>query len=478
MGQRPYRNAPEAERVGALLDATIRDDRIVVRLFCLWIFLQCFVYSALPYLRWNLGIGINITPDKLVVVLTLVALAVRRVDLRAESVRNTRSSQTVGVMASLFTTVALASWWLHGADANNAVFGELTRVLNLAFFPTLAFFVARRLRYNRSMLIEMALFFAAVGAYLGVTAFAEHFNVPALVIPKYILDPDVGIQFGRSRGPFANTIGNGGMLLLSFVAASCLSGWSSGSKKQFTLGIAIALVPAIYFTDTRSVWLGLAALTVTFVALRSPLRRPGVTVIGLLLLIFVVGIGSKFSAYQQTLFSRRQSTVDYRLDNYDIAWTAFKNHPLFGLGYGEFQREWAEYADLRNSRRGVGLDDGNHSTLLGILAELGLAGGIPFVSMVAAACFMCFSAYRTFAKPEATFERICAILAIGALEIFVVIGITSDLKTSPTVEYPYVLVRRRHRQHGGSMAATAAERLPLVRVPGAAFGLLARAATR
>ena len=57
-----------------------------------------------------------------------------------------------------------------------------------------------------------------------------------------------------------------------------------------------------------------------------------------------------------------------------MAWNAFKANPLFGLGYGKFATEWHMYYDKGNSRLGIGMDDGNHSTVLDCLPTLDSLG--------------------------------------------------------------------------------------------------------
>ncbi len=46
-----------------------------------------------------------------------------------------------------------------------------------------------------------------VGLYLGATAFFETIGPSALVFPRYIMDPSVGIHWGRARGPFVEAAG-------------------------------------------------------------------------------------------------------------------------------------------------------------------------------------------------------------------------------------------------------------------------------
>jgi len=296
-----------------------------------------------------------------------------------------------------------------------------------------AFFVARRLRYDRVMLKRLVTFFAVLGVYLSVTAFAEHYHLDALVYPKYILDYVVGTHQGRSRGPFVDTIANGGILVMAYMAWSWLAVSFSGAKRYAALAMALSIVPAVYFTETRSVWLSLSVVTGMMLFLRTGHRRTAAFVISVLAFAFVLGVGSKFSAFDETLFSRRQNTVDYRIDNYTFAWNAFKENPLFGLGYGHFQYQWSAYADLENSRHGIGLDDGNHSTFFGILADLGLSGAIPFLLLITFAALLCRAAYKRVSHPDATVERQFVVLSIGMLLVWITLGLTSDLKAVPVV---------------------------------------------
>ena len=161
-------------------------DALIVRLFCAWMFLQCFFYQALPSLRLN--VGVSLTPDRLVLMAMLLAFAVRLAISRS-SPKPTATAAALGRVIVLFGLINLTSWWISGADANRPTFANLTQLFNLAFFPALSYFVARRLGTRKSMLRQLLGFFAALGVYLSVTSIAEHFQINALVFPKYILDP-------------------------------------------------------------------------------------------------------------------------------------------------------------------------------------------------------------------------------------------------------------------------------------------------
>jgi O-antigen ligase len=411
-------------------DQTPASDARIVRLFCAWIFLTCFYYKALPSLRWN--VGVTVTPDRLLLTLVLLVFAARLAKSRPLP-KPTLAATTLERLSVLFALIGATSWYLSGADTDKDTFVELIHLSNLSFLPTLSYFIAKRLQYTTSTLKQILLFFAALGLYLSVTAIAEHLHLTGLIFPQYILDFTVGTHQGRSRGPFVDTIGNGGMLLLSFLSVSCIATSLTGFRRLLAFLLTFLILPAVYFTDTRAVWLGLGVIIATFLILRTPLRRMSALVVGLLVVVFLAGVGSKFSLSERTLFSRRQNTVDSRFDTFQIAWDAFKAHPLVGLGYGKLTIEWSNYFERSGSHLGVGMDDGNHNTLLGILADLGVTGAIPFLGVFACAVIVVCAAYRSLRDAQSIVERQFAVVAIGAVAVYFVLSLTNDLKAQPTI---------------------------------------------
>jgi O-antigen ligase len=264
-----------------------------------------------------------------------------------------------------------------------------------------------------------------IGAYLGLTGVAEHYNLGFLVFPKYILSPEVGIQFGRVRGPFVSSTVDGGILLVAFVAICVVSSNVTGIRRLLTFLTALPVVASIYFTETRSIWISFAAIVATFAFCRTNIRK-SVRVLGfLILVVFLSGVGSKFSLFENSLFSERQETIEYRLANYATIFNMVKTHPLFGIGYGNFKAEWHNYfvsfADIGN------LEDGNHSILLGILAELGIVGFSIYLLILVCSMWTCIATYRRLDE-NFQFEKKFVITGIATLEVFFLIGLTSDLR--------------------------------------------------
>src|SRR6266850_894167 len=429
------------------------NDATIVRLFCVWVFLLCFQYQPVPMLQWNLGI--TMTPDRLAVGLLLLAYATRTAHTIARPGSGTMAAVMLEPFMLLFALVGTVSWLVSGADAGNDKFRWLTTLFSLSFLPTVSYFVARRLQYTRAMLKEILLFLAALGVYLSFTSVCEHYEATSLVFPKYILDPTVGIQFGRSRGPFLDTIGNGGMLLVSFLVFTCLSSSLTGFKRALTILLTLFVVPAIYFTETRMIWLGLAAVTAILLSLRTTMRRTAVIVGCATLIGFLSGIGGKFSPYENTLFARRQHTVDNRIDNYEITWAMFKKNPVFGIGYGRFRSEWSNYFDEETAL--TTWNDGNHSTIMGILAELGIIGVTTFIAILACSVMVCITAYRHLREDRWEFERRFVVVGLCAVTSFFLLGLTNDLRSVAIVNVSaFWFVGIVSSMHSGYLASMSA----------------------
>jgi len=93
---------------------------------------------------------------------------------------------------------------------------------------------------------------------------------------------------------------------------------------------------------------------------------------------FLIGVGSKFSISERTLFSTRNETVSYRFINYSVALRAIEKNPIFGIGWGRFDSEFEDYSRPGEEIFSKGYD-GNHNTFLGIAVEVGTVGILLFL---------------------------------------------------------------------------------------------------
>ena len=217
-----------------------------------------------------------------------------------------------------------------------------------------------------------------VGAYLGITGVMEGVGLVRYVEPSYIRNPDIGILFGRARGPFTESAADGLSMFMCAVAAGVgLSVWKQWRIRLVCGGVMVVCGLGIIFTLTRAVWIGAAAATIVALVAAPATRRyavaliaGGAIVIGLTLAV-VPGLSSKVSSR-----ATAQSSVYDRLNTNAAALRAVEQHPVFGLGWQTFATKGPSY--LRQAATypltGAGLEV--HNVFLSHAVELGLPGSI------------------------------------------------------------------------------------------------------
>src|SRR5439155_25872060 len=119
----------------------------------------------------------------------------------------------------------------------------LIELFGFSFVPATLFIMSRRLTYDLRSLRVLWKALLTVGFYLGFTGVCEQFNLNALVFPKYILDPTIGIHFDRVRRPFVQAAMQGGAM----IAVGLLILWYHFNIRKFWLNwvVCIALLASI-----------------------------------------------------------------------------------------------------------------------------------------------------------------------------------------------------------------------------------------
>jgi hypothetical protein len=388
-----------------------------VWLFPIWLGSMLFLYQHIsPFL--NLNLGIRISPDRL---LFLVILA-----LFLKNTSGQRHGGTIERLMLGFAILCVLSWFVTGADSENAKFRWLNTIFQLACFPFLAYYIASNSRYSEHDFKRLLNGVMVIQSYLVFTGLAAHYHISWLVWPKYILDTTFSDQGDRLTGPFANSSMLGAALVMNLGCLCIITLYSRGSKRLYLYVLILLSCACIYFTSTRTVWLGLFAMLLIFYFSRAGLRKPARLIGVLLVAVAVTGVGSKLSIYQKSLFSRRQNTVEYRRINLQAGLKAFPEHPLFGIGYGGF-------AKLMNQNAG-GLDisektlsSGNENTWLGILVDLGMIGLMLYVMIF----FLLIRSNIRFLRQydgEEPFARPLAVLALAMVVYLVINWSTGDLR--------------------------------------------------
>lgn len=215
------------------------------------------------------------------------------------------------------------------------IFGLLDKI---GIMPMLAFTLAPRLfgtPTHRDLLLRVLV---GVGAYLGVTAIGEAFDLHFLVWPKYILDPTVGLHFDRVRGPFVEAVAMGLALYACAVAAGvALAIWRTRRSRLFALAVLGVDVLGTIFTLTRAVWLATVASTVIALAASPTTRRyltPAVA-FGAMALACAMLLVPGFAQHAEER-SNDRNPVNDRLVTDAAAIRAVQAQPLFGVGWGRW----------------------------------------------------------------------------------------------------------------------------------------------
>jgi O-antigen ligase len=336
---------------------------------------------------------------------------------------------------ALFTLIATISLFQAGTidpvlnEHGTIKYAHLNTLCNLTLYPFTIFYIAKSLQYNRRTTRLYLLVFSLIGLYLTATAIFEHFNIKPLVWPKYILDFTIGTHPGRARGPFVNAVAMGRMLAITFICTVVIA---TDRRRQQPIRfhlLAILTAVAAYFTYTRGPWLGFAMALLVMIVTRSDMSRFSILLVTLVILCLLTGLAGKFSIWDGTLFTKRQSTVEGRLVNWLTAIEIFRHNPILGVGFGRYNEEFFNYytetesLDLRSF-------DGNHNTFLGILAELGLVGAGLYSLILTLAFRDILRIYSRIGR-SMRFERSFTIAVLAILTVYTSTAIFSDVRWNP-----------------------------------------------
>ena len=312
-----------------------------------------------------------VDPDRI-----LLGLGILQVLFRAPAVSGRRRLR-FGV-AHAFLALALlyvvGSAYLAGTLVQKDPLFKIVDAFGL--LPFLTFLVAPiafRTRRQRSVLLAALV---GLGLYLGFTTLFEVAHLNALVFPRYILNRDLGIHYGRGRGPFLDAVANGFALFYCAVACGVAARNWSGHRARGLAGFAALLCLVTAFLSLeRSVWIGAAAGTLIVLVTTSWLRRYLAPIVACAAVSLVAAF-FLIPGLQQSVSSRASqvSSVWDRENLTTAGLNMIEARPLTGFGWDRFQADSTLYFRRNQNYPLTAVGFGIHNFLLSYAVELGLPG--------------------------------------------------------------------------------------------------------
>jgi hypothetical protein len=272
------------------------------------------------------------------------------------------------------------------------------RLIGGYWFPFLLFFMlSHAIRYDRDVR-RVLVFFFFLGLYLTFTGWAEHFKLWSLVWPGYISDPTKGIHWGRVRGPFLASPIMGLVMVYIFFNNLVLARNSGPVRRLACWAAAATVLPVVFWTQTRSVWLAMALGGMIWIGLA---RRGYYRIVGISLILAFLIAGAAYN-WRNIASGQREvggvasvEPIYVRLGLLLITWDIFKDYPATGVGFGHFRDVAPRYAHnpaspyYRFASSAI-----EHNNFLSVLAECGVVGLILYVWLLVALVRASLRVYR------------------------------------------------------------------------------------
>jgi putative inorganic carbon (hco3(-)) transporter len=370
-------------------------------------------------------LGLPIGPDH---PLEAAAVLLLVLDPRALRQRRVRF-QPLYVACAAMVGVAAWSAWAVGTLTTSVGFYQL---LDTLLVPYLAIVLGPLIfctPARRDLLLRVLV---VIGLYLGLTAIFEILGPHQLVFPRYILDPDVGLQYGRARGPFVESEADGLAMCFSGFAAVLAAVRLPGRWRQVSVLAALVCCCGILLCLTRSVWVG-AGLGVILVCLAdSRLRRrlPLVVAGG----VTAVTVALAEIPSLQTLVTRRANNQRSLWDRENVNAAALRivhDRPLSGVGWANYINVSGDWVRQAATYPITNIDIGVHNVFLSRAAELGVPAAILWT-----ACLFCGPVRAVLQRSVQGDLRGWQLVLLGSLACWFVSSMASPL----TYPLPNILI--------------------------------------
>lgn len=235
-----------------------------------------------------------------------------------------------------------------------------------------------------------------------------------------------------------NLFGSGQMYLLPFALFVLYGG--SGTWKYISILALTGLVASIVLSQTRSAWLGTAAIFVVAVMLISiyvPAQRKqwlvgaaislAATALLVSLLLFADGKGTLTSSVKERVVSITKPvagdsgfdiSITDRITTWEKTMEMIRDYPVVGVGAGNWRIGVFKYGAAGTSwSTGRYLPDRPHNVYLLLASETGLPGLLLYASMW---ILIAVAGFKTIIRSQSLSQKVLIILMLAGLSSFAV----------------------------------------------------------
>lgn len=282
-----------------------------------------------------------------------------------------------------------------------------TRYFVDAFFlPFVVFIIAKNCLSEKEHFVKFAKTLFVVGIYISLMAVYEHLTRHDLLIEPAIYG---GMritegQWLRVNGPYQRDYVLGICCLICFFVA--LYKYSITKKTNllhhiFYISTLTVITIATFLSFYRGIWLAWAlGLFTWFITRKRGLGKLTFALLALAILAvpFIATLQSS-DFYDQRIANIE--TIEFRFERFGIAWSFFKENPLFGMGF-------------RNFRTLTGTS-GQHNQILAYLSEMGIIGASLYVALLFMLLYHAvkrYNATNNYARKEFIRAFLCILFAI------------------------------------------------------------------
>lgn len=243
-------------------------------------------------------------------------------------------------------------------------------------FPFIVFFFAKYFLQDKKDMLTVfySLFF--LGVYLSITSFFEFFGIHEFVFPRYISNPEIPLHLDRARGPLLNAAFNGAAITFGFICGIHILPGKKGIAKIVHAGLLCLYFPAIFFTQTRSVYLGFfitLAVLLCFYYTSFPKWKVLALPVAFFLVFLMANIPRLTSEERREGGVLQIQELEVRMALMQRSMRMIMLSPFFGVGMSQFMPVSSENFPGEVTTKGY-QEQLQHFHILGMVIELGIVG--------------------------------------------------------------------------------------------------------